>query len=60
MKVDKKTRITLTHEEIKKLIMQFIKEQGYKIDMIEFNMNEYIDYGVKTLQLDGCTIICAE
>ena len=60
MKVDKKTRITLTHEEIKKLIMKFIKEQGYDIDMIEFNMSEYISYGVKTLQLDGCTIICAE
>lgn len=60
MKVDKKTRITLTHEEIKKLIMKFIKEQGYKIDMIEFNISEYIGYSVKTLQLDGCTIICDE
>lgn len=60
MKVDKKTRITLTNEEIERLIIKFIKEQGYKIDMIKFNMSEYISYGVKTLQLDGCTIICAE
>ena len=60
MKVDKKTRITLTHEEIERLIIKFIKEQGYKIDMIKFNISEYISYGVKTLQLDGCTIICAE
>ena len=62
MEINKEVTINLTPDDVKEIITEYCKREGYKADHIHFKVNTHLEgYGMgeyEVTEFEGCTVTC--
>ena len=62
MNINKEIIINLTPDDVKEIITEYCKREGYKANRIHFKVNTHLEgYGMgeyEVTEFEGCTVTC--